>query len=229
MPVYTTLTELGYWLPDNLPATITTTLKTAMIANASSQIDARLTRFELAYNSGTQKFPDVTDSPATPANINEICQMLAASLIYVILKEINKSEYKQGEHLRQLAYDRLLEINRYKEAVYLSDGTKIEPAAHIYHTKANATPVIRAGLGTFDYIVGYESVGVNTSVAVTLHTYAFVNATSLRIEHALGYSPEIWILDNDGNVITAEIKHAADHSYFTITFSEAQSGTVYYR
>lgn len=48
-----------------------------LIAKMSQYIDDNVgTRYSFSYNSNTQKFPEIDDSPATPATIEEICSLL---------------------------------------------------------------------------------------------------------------------------------------------------------
>lgn len=145
MPTYTTKTKMGYWLPGTLPASITDEVKDQAISDAGTEIDARLTRFGMAYKSNTQKFPDVTDSPATPLLIDQIAQMLAAYYIYIQLKEINANvDSKQGFLLKDIARKRLQEINDGEINIYLSNGTQItRSSTHIKDIKEGTEPRIR--------------------------------------------------------------------------------------
>jgi len=250
MPIYTTTTKLGYWMPSSLPAAITDAVKNAAIADAGAEIDAWLPKIGLSYKNGTQKFPDVTDSPATPTIIDTCAQWIAAYNIYVILKEINRDpENKIGEILKGKADRRLERINKGEMEVILSDGTKITFSdTGIYHTKKYVEPRIRksqfdalgaaldsypGSLSDFDGFEKYLGVHGGSAAAgsdIELpQNCRFVNQTTFTITHTLGYAPDVWVLDTDGNAITCEINYASDNKSFTLTFSEAQSGTVYWQ
>ena len=249
MPTYTTTTKLGYWLPNPLPATITTAIQNAAIADAGSEIDAVLTKFGLAYKSNTQKFPDITDSPATPLIIDTCAQWIAAYNCYTILKEINKDfEQKIGEILKGKANRRHEKINAGEMDVILSTGKKIGlSSTGIFHTHKYVEPRIRksqfdalgaaldsypGSLSDFDgfekYLGAHGGSGASGVITTPLNCN-FVSLTTLTITHSLGYAPDVWVVDGDGNAITCEINYATNNKSFTLTFSEAQSGTVYYQ
>lgn len=89
MPTYTTATAVEYGLP-SLPASITTAHKTQWITDASALVDAHVgSRFPVL--SSSQKFADITDSPATPPVIEVIARWLAMYFGFVRLKEVNRA------------------------------------------------------------------------------------------------------------------------------------------
>ena len=61
------------------------------------------------------------------------------------------------------------------------------------------------------------------------YTQAFTNQTSVTVTHNLGYKPGVRIEDGSGNIIdNGDINHASVNA-FTITFQDAQSGTIHYK
>ena len=98
MATYTTSAKVQNELPDSLPTNFVTNNMTEMIADASGLVDAMVgTAYGYNYNSSAQKFPDITDSPATPAVIELCARWLAAAEGYVRLKELNKFSGKDME------------------------------------------------------------------------------------------------------------------------------------
>lgn len=89
MATYCTDAQVTRWLPDNLPADFDSAAeRLAYITEASAQLDAIIgPRF--ALNASFQKFPDVTDSPATPAVIQLPASLLAAALILLAMGALN--------------------------------------------------------------------------------------------------------------------------------------------
>ena len=102
MPTYCTTDKLNTYLPDSLPAAVSGKQATD-IADASEVVDAKVGgRFGLNYNSNTQRFPEVTDDPATPAIIQQATALLAAGVQYQRLKErVGDGEVSMAEVYRK--------------------------------------------------------------------------------------------------------------------------------
>lgn len=126
MPTYTDSTAVLNELPASPPSSVTD--KTAVdIASASAMVESLSgPRFSLSYKSGIQKFPDITDSPATPEIIKQAATFLAASYQYQRLEQVNRN--KEGTatvRYEERAMKLLEDIREGRAAVYLSDGTRL--------------------------------------------------------------------------------------------------------
>ncbi|GEM_PF-3193879 len=58
-------------------------------------------------------------------------------------------------------------------------------------------------------------------------TQTFTSATSVVVNHNLGYKPIVWLEDTNGAILFGVVKHTSNNS-FTVTFQVAQSGTIHY-
>ena len=87
MPAYTTLAKVMAELPADRPNNPATELEftaeawqtrlTEIIAENSQLVDDGVGgNYSFAYKTSTQKFPDITDDPATPSTIEKICRYL---------------------------------------------------------------------------------------------------------------------------------------------------------
>lgn len=126
MSTYTTTARVDELLPGTLPAAITSADKTRWVSDASAIVDGRVgARFPVL---GTgQKFADITDSPATPPQIELCARWLGAYFGFVALREINKGKApSQGSGYYKLAVDTLKDIREGKVDVY--DATGVDAA-----------------------------------------------------------------------------------------------------
>ena len=123
MPTYTTSAKVQLELPSTLPTDFVTNYMATMIADASAIVEDEVgTDYAFNYNSATEKFPAITDSPATPALIEKITRALAAAEGYVRLGEINKisdEESMEGK-LREWAEEKLRQIREGEIVISLS-------------------------------------------------------------------------------------------------------------
>lgn len=121
MPTYTDSASVLAHLPPSPPTTVTN-YTAADIADASSIVESKVgPEFPLAYKSGTQKFPDITDSPATPAIIKLAATWLAASFQYVRLgRPAREGETSQADLFRERAMSLLDDIRSGETDVILS-------------------------------------------------------------------------------------------------------------
>jgi hypothetical protein len=113
MPAYCTVTRVLNDLPASLPSSLTATsyaLITTYIGDASGEIDDRVgKKWARQYKTSTQKFPDITDSPATPKLV-ELCAIyLTLSWCYTKLGEENRGEDDNGREPMKVYYRRLAE------------------------------------------------------------------------------------------------------------------------
>jgi hypothetical protein len=91
MAAYTDLTSVKNKLPASLPATLSDSVITGFIVDASGEVDDGVgPRYSRQYKSNTQKFPDVTDSPSTPASVKLCATWLAVSECYEKIGESNR-------------------------------------------------------------------------------------------------------------------------------------------
>jgi hypothetical protein len=111
MPTYCTDADLTDLLPDNLPVDIDSeTERASWITRGSALVDARIgPRFVTGVFEGqSQKFPDITHTPATPEVIREIAALMSASVVLDHLGVDGSGE--GGETSRQRAYAMIDEI-----------------------------------------------------------------------------------------------------------------------
>lgn len=55
----------------------------------------------------------------------------------------------------------------------------------------------------------------------------FNGATTVTVNHSLGYAPDVNIRDSDGNNIVGLVSHTSVSS-FTVSFNVPLSGTIHY-
>lgn len=93
MASYCTRTRLTDNLPDDLPAGMDSTFMDNQIAASSFEVDELVGfGFTRQYKTNTQKFPDITDDPATPKTIENCALWLALSLCYEKLDVENEGD-----------------------------------------------------------------------------------------------------------------------------------------
>jgi hypothetical protein len=125
MPTYCTSTDVLNYLPDNPPSTVTDHLSDD-IATASDLVESGVgPRFALLYKSNAQKFPDVTDSPATPNIVRRAATFYAASLQWLRLKEsVGENETPSWEKYQAMAEQLVADIRNGARDVIVS-GTNL--------------------------------------------------------------------------------------------------------
>ena len=90
MAAYVTRTKLTDNLPESLPSDMDSAYLDTQIGDASSEVDELAGhQYTRSYKSGVQKFPDITDSPATPPSIEQCALWLALSRCYEKLEAEN--------------------------------------------------------------------------------------------------------------------------------------------
>jgi len=126
------------------------------------------------------------------------------------------------------------------------DDSSFTPDGSVFKTEVSTEAEVNTnGKYYIDYHTGYYKVkaGASANPTVTYYVEApyqvganaspfsatLSSDTSKVITHNLGYIPQVWVTDTNGNVLACDITHATDMNSFTLTFAEAQSGTVYYR
>ena len=104
MATYTTSAKVFVFLPEDLPSSVINYISTD-IADASNLVDARMgSRFSLAYENDTQKFPNIGSTPPTPAIIELATRYLVISQQYSRLGEtVSEGEMSQAELYEQKA------------------------------------------------------------------------------------------------------------------------------
>ncbi len=128
MPAYTDFDRVMAHLPKDPPASVTA--KTDQdIADASAQLDARVgAHFPLAYGGGTQRFPDITETPATPAIIELTTRYLAVHMQYVRMKEKRSGDGTLADKFGELADKLIGEIIK-GDIVVTIDGAEAAASA----------------------------------------------------------------------------------------------------
>jgi len=111
MPLYTTFDKVSAQLPDDIPEGVAAKID-ADIADASDEVDAWLHRYPLAYASNTQRFPEISATPGTPAVVEQCARDLATSMAYIRLKQIGSGDGKLAKDYRDMAEGRLEKIQK---------------------------------------------------------------------------------------------------------------------
>ncbi len=94
MAAYTTDAKVLLYLPAPTPATLTAAYRAQAITDACAEVDGLVgIRFGLDYGSGAQRFPDTTDSPATPVLITRCATLLAAAECWQKMYEVNREAF----------------------------------------------------------------------------------------------------------------------------------------
>ena len=105
MPTYTTYSKVNADLPSGhgiLEATIDT-----YISEASDEVEVRVgKKYARQYKTSTQKFPDITDSPATPSLIEKCCRWLVLAECYEDLGQDNRGDEQTEGNLPEKVYYR---------------------------------------------------------------------------------------------------------------------------
>ena len=113
MPTYCTVTRVLNDLPASRPSSLTATsyaLISTYIGDASGEIDERVgKKWARQYKTSTQKFPDITDTPATPKTVELAAIYLTLSWCYTKLGEENRGEDDNGRDPMKVYYRKLAE------------------------------------------------------------------------------------------------------------------------
>ena len=119
MPSYCVYTRVLNDLPSSLPSSLTDTsyaLIKTYISDASGEIDERVgKKWARQYKTSTQKFPDITDTPATPKLVELCCVYLTLSMCFAKMGEDNRGDDDSGRvplkvYYRKLGEDLLKKI-----------------------------------------------------------------------------------------------------------------------
>lgn len=90
MAAYVTRVKLSDNLPDSLPSDMDNAYLDTQISDASSEVDELAGhQYTRSYKSSVQKFPDITDSPATPPSIEQCALWFSLSRCYEKLETEN--------------------------------------------------------------------------------------------------------------------------------------------
>ena len=96
-----------------------------IIGKFSEYIDGEVgNSYQYAYYNGTQKFPNVTDTPATPAKIYEICRLLCldGALEYYHPAQVLKKSFEGQMPYREQAEKELESIRNKEVSVKVVSG-----------------------------------------------------------------------------------------------------------
>jgi len=111
MPAYCLYTRVLNDLPTSLPSSLTTgtyALIVTYIGDASGEIDERVgKKWARQYKTSTQKFPDITDSPATPKLVELCCVYLTLSMCFAKMGEENRGDEDNDRVPLKVYYRRL--------------------------------------------------------------------------------------------------------------------------
>jgi hypothetical protein len=127
MPTYTTEEKVLDELPSNLPTNFATNYMDEFISDGSGQVETLVgPGYNFSYESSTQKFPNISSSPATPEMIEYCARLIAASLAYAKLKEGNKLSGKDLETKLRAKAENNLESIREGRIVISLNGTNLK-------------------------------------------------------------------------------------------------------
>jgi len=143
---YTSDSNLLRELPTDLPESLDTEAeRLPYIEQASAMADA-LVGPRYLIGAGGQAFPDITNSPATPAVVEIAARKLAASMIYGALGVVGRGIGPDGG---QALYEEAMEwFRRIREGelpVIGSDGTDYAVGTPIASTTSGVEPTFRRG------------------------------------------------------------------------------------
>jgi hypothetical protein len=121
MPTYCTTDDVLAELPDSPSSKVTDKMSTD-ITKASQLVESGVgSRFPFNYESNTQKFPDISSSPATPTLIRQAATYYTAYFQWLRIKEtINDGDKTQAQEYRDLAESFLEDIREGRKTVDLS-------------------------------------------------------------------------------------------------------------
>ena len=131
MPAYCAYTRVLNDLPSSLPSSLTATtyaLVKTYIGDASGEIDDRVgKKWARQYATNTQKFPDITDSPATPKLVELCCVYLTLSYCFAKMGEDNRGDEDAGRLPLKVYYRNLAE--KLMEEIAHSDSVDLNITA----------------------------------------------------------------------------------------------------
>jgi hypothetical protein len=126
MPTYTTSAKVLAHLPSSPPASVTDNTA-ADIADASDRVEAEAgPRFARSYQSDAQKFPNVADTPATPAIIEQAARFYAVSMQYARLGESVTEDEVPMEIKFEARAEKLMQKIRDNEAEVAIAGASLK-------------------------------------------------------------------------------------------------------
>ncbi len=146
MAQYTTDTALLRELPESLPTALDTAgERLPYIEQASALADA-LVGPDFTANVSGQRFPDASDSPATPPIIELATRKLAASMIVTALGVVSSTAApSSADTLRAEAMEWFRKIREREIAVTGSDGSEYASADRVTSTTVGTEPTFRMG------------------------------------------------------------------------------------
>ena len=147
MAIYTTDLRVIKILPPTLPSAFgTAVLRAPYIADASEWVEGAIGSAVAlgTYGSATQMFPDVDDTPATPAVIQRIVALWAAAEIASDMRMHVNLGGPDGSSWREEAEELARQI-RDGEVLVISGGVEYGAASSIASNVSGSTPVFTAG------------------------------------------------------------------------------------
>lgn len=180
------------------------------------------------------------DIPEKAALGMQAIQALHRILYTQILESMTQGEIYTGAlNVAPILNSTRRYIGSYDDSGFIPDGSIF------VNEVASADLIAENGDYYIDYMTGYYVVQAGDTGQPTVHYYiasqyvmlanttpfseTFESQTTVTVTHNLGYNPQIWVTDSEGNLLFCNINYAADMSSFTLIFGEAQSGTIYYR
>lgn len=148
MASYTTDANLLTELPDNLPATLDTpTERAPFIEQASALADTLVgPRFPVRlYGAAQQKFPEITDTPATPLLVELATRKLAAALICGALAIVARRSDGGAERLHKEAIEWFRRIRDGEVQIIDAEGTDYAAFGPTVSTTDGVEPMFRSG------------------------------------------------------------------------------------
>ena len=146
MSQYTSDANLLRELPDGLPSTLDTEAERLPFIQQASALADALVGPAYAVDGSGQRFPDITDSPATPPVVEMATRKLAASLIFGALQVANVGTAPSpADRLGAEAVEWFRQIREGELAMTGADGTEYSSTAQVSSTTDGVEPTFRRG------------------------------------------------------------------------------------
>jgi hypothetical protein len=146
MAQYTSDTALLRELPESLPSALDTEVERLPYIQQASALADSLVGPDFSADGTGQRFPDATDTPATPPIIELATRKLAASMIVTALGVVNSTAApSSADTLRDEAMEWFRKIREREIAVTGTDGSEHASADRVISTTDGTEPTFRMG------------------------------------------------------------------------------------
>ena len=147
MAIYTSDDNLLIELPDNLPDAVDSSAERLVYIQLAGSLADSLVGPRYPVGENGQKFPDITDSPATPPLIELAARKLAAGMIYRVIGVVARDggELAGAQSLHGEACDLFRRIREGELTVIDEDGTDYATATPISSTSNGVATTFSRG------------------------------------------------------------------------------------